>query len=70
MVWECSLSADGLCEGVLTQILLLQLMSPTLVREEEVGLKEGLDELWSLEPSPLIFYPNHSAESLALSVGL
>lgn len=45
-------------------------MSPTLVREEEVGLKEGLDELWSLEPSPLIFYPSHSAESLALSVGL
>lgn len=26
MVWECSLFADGLCEGVLTQILLLQLM--------------------------------------------
>lgn len=70
MVWECSLFADGRCGGVLTQILLLQLMPPTLVKEGEVGLKEGVDQLWSLESSPLILYPSRSAESLARSVGL
>lgn len=56
--------------GVLTQILLLQLMPPILVKEGEVALKEGVGELWSLEPSPLILHPSRSAESLAFSVGL